>query len=174
MTKTTSSIGDSNPRPCRVLSCKQRRLSDSSSQIYRIMKMKKFRRIVCAILSFLKCDLQQYFFNVAKEWTRKKQLGFYILAIMLFSLPYVFLSLSYIRCQSYQIVFFFDFQFLMLSFSVCNIWKKCIYYKMAKVNSEKRKYFSFTKKKSLVGLTPGVMNSFFSFFREKSHHTTLL
>ena len=57
--------------------------------------------------------------------------------------------------RSYQTLFFFIFWFLLLSLSVCNIWKKCIYYKMAELNSKKWKNFAFTKKNILVRLTPG-------------------
>ncbi len=45
-------------------------------------------------------------------------------------------------------------RFLLLSLSVCSIGKYCLYVKMTKLNSKKRKNFSFYEEKSLVGLTP--------------------
>ena len=36
----------------------------------------------------------------------------------------------------------FVFRFLLLSLSICDKWKKCIYYDMAKLNNEKRKNFA--------------------------------
>ena len=44
------------------------------------------------------------------------------------------------------------FRFLLLSLNACNIWKKYIYYEMAKLNS---KNWKTKKKQSLVGSTPG-------------------
>ena len=41
----------------------------------------------------------------------------------------------------------FVFRFLLLSLSVCNIWKNCIYYKMVKLISKERKNSSLAKKK---------------------------
>ena len=63
------------------------------------------------------------------------------------------------RSRSYQTLFFFIFQFLLLSLSVCNIWKKMhLLYDIAKLNSKKkRKNYAFAKKKSLVWSTPGSM-----------------
>ena len=43
---------------------------------------------------------------------------------------------------------------------------KCIYYEMAKLNNKKRENYSFTKKKSLVGLTSGVESTKFLSFDE--------
>ena len=72
------------------------------------------------------------------------------------------------RSRSYQTLFFFIFWFSLLSLTVCNKWKRCIYNEMAKLNSKKRKNCAFTKKKSLVGLTPDFnwfdQNKLFNFF----------
>ena len=61
------------------------------------------------------------------------------------------------RSQSYQTLFFFVFRFTLLSLSVCNKQKKCVYYTTAKLSSKKWKNSSFLKKKSLVGLTPALL-----------------
>ncbi len=53
------------------------------------------------------------------------------------------------------------FRFLLLSLSVFKIRKYCLCYKMAKLNSKKRKKSSFYDEKSLVGLTPGISFNFF-------------
>ncbi len=57
--------------------------------------------------------------------------------------------------QSYQTLISLFFRFLLLSLRVCSIGKYCLYIKMAKLNSKKRKKSLFYKKNSLVGLTPG-------------------
>ncbi len=60
------------------------------------------------------------------------------------------------RSQSYQTSVYFVFVFLLLSLSVCNIRKYYLNFKIAKLNSWKRKQSFFYEEKSLVGLTPGV------------------
>ena len=49
-------------------------------------------------------------------------------------------------------------------FAVCNIRQQCVYYEMAKLNSEKQKYYiilyyALMKKKSLVRLAPEDLKS---------------
>ncbi len=57
------------------------------------------------------------------------------------------------KSQSYQNLMSSFFWFLLLSLSVCSIIKYCLCFKMAKLNSEKRKKSLFYEEKSLVGLT---------------------
>ena len=63
-------------------------------------------------------------------------------------------TLIIFRSQSYQTFIFPVFRFWLLSLRVWYTWKKCVYWTMAKLSSEKQKNSSFTKKKSLVGLAP--------------------
>jgi hypothetical protein len=58
--------------------------------------------------------------------------------------------------QSYQNLISLFLRFLLLSLSVCSIRKYCLCFKMAKLNSGKRKKSLFYEEKSLVGLTPRV------------------
>ena len=58
------------------------------------------------------------------------------------------------RRRSYQTFIFPVFRFLLLSFRVCSIRKKCVHCTTAKLSSKKRKNSLFPKKKSLVGLAP--------------------
>ena len=51
------------------------------------------------------------------------------------------------RSRSCQTLFFFVFLYLLLNLSVCNKWKRCICYEMAKRNSEKWKKYAFMNKK---------------------------
>ncbi len=67
-------------------------------------------------------------------------------------LRYVRVKLIKTWSQSYQTLISSFFRFLLLSLSVCSIEKYCLYIKMAKLNSKKRKKSSFYKEKSLVGL----------------------
>jgi hypothetical protein len=55
--------------------------------------------------------------------------------------------------QSYKSLISSFFRFLLLSLSVCSIRQYCLCFKMAKLNSEKRKKSSFYEERSLVGLT---------------------
>ena len=57
------------------------------------------------------------------------------------------------RSWSYQTLFFFVFQFLLLSLSVCNKWKKIYLLWNCQAKQQKWKSYAFTKKKSLVGST---------------------
>ncbi len=71
--------------------------------------------------------------------------------IISFVLCFVF---STIRSQSYKTLMSSFFRFLLLSLSVCRTGKYCLYIKLAKRNSKKRKKSLFYEAKSLVGLTP--------------------
>jgi hypothetical protein len=71
------------------------------------------------------------------------------------------------RCQSYQTSFFFAFQILLLSWSVCEIRKYCLYFKMAKINSKKSKKCKFYDEKRLEGLTPETQKSIRGIFLER-------
>ena len=69
-----------------------------------------------------------------------------------------------IRSQSYQTFIFPVFRFLLLSSSVCKKGKNMYLWEMVKFISNKQKNSSFTKKKSLVGLTPGPWFQLFIFY----------
>ena len=56
--------------------------------------------------------------------------------------------------QSYQTFIFPVFRFSLLSLRVCSIWKNACNVQQPSLVAKKRKNYSFTKKKSLVGSTP--------------------
>jgi hypothetical protein len=71
------------------------------------------------------------------------------------------------RSQFYQTLFFFIFQFLLLSLSVCKIKNYALTIKSPSLIAKKEKKSLFYEEKSLVGLTPGrlwMMSLNFGFF----------
>ena len=66
--------------------------------------------------------------------------------IWVFAVQYSFQWKSLFRSQSYQALFFFVFQFSLLSLSVCSRWKRCIYDWMVKLNCKNRKIMHLQRK----------------------------
>ena len=114
------------------------------------------------VISFILIKLSLFISNFIrkKKWKEKRGLFYLYLAHCVSCLRMICSCVSKVvvmlrlmmvfclsRSQSCQTLFFFVFWFLLLSSSVCNKWKKWIYYKMAKLNSKKWKNSLLAKKK---------------------------